>query len=119
MLKLRGFDAGKKHHFDAENDRDVYDGQLDTRACDYGQHFLCKGTPIQETLYSGYKLPADQDDGRIDFFDENLNITEWNIEISPVKHPDYARAEEYQQIDPRIKIALTAKLSPHVRANKL
>ena len=37
MLQLRGFDAGAKHSFnagDAEN-LNMYDGQIDTRACDY------------------------------------------------------------------------------------
>ncbi len=41
ILKLRGFDAGRTHSFDAENDNEVYDGQIDTWACDYGQHFNC------------------------------------------------------------------------------
>lgn len=41
ILKLRGFDAGKEHKFDAENDSEVYDGKIDTWACDYGQQFIC------------------------------------------------------------------------------
>lgn len=46
MLKLRGFDAGKAHRFDAEHDNEVYDGQIDTWACDGGQKFSCNGKEI-------------------------------------------------------------------------
>ena len=46
MLKLRGFDAGKAHRFDAEHDNEVYDGQIDTWACDAGQKFSCNGKKI-------------------------------------------------------------------------
>lgn len=37
MLQLRGFDAGTKHNFDAgdPDNQYMYDGQTDTRACDY------------------------------------------------------------------------------------
>ena len=41
MLKLRGFDAGEEHEFNAEHDTKVYDGQIDTWACDFGQQFIC------------------------------------------------------------------------------
>jgi hypothetical protein len=37
ILKLRGFDAGNKHNFDTSNSSGVYDGKIDTRACDYAQ----------------------------------------------------------------------------------
>ncbi len=117
VLKLRGFDAGKAHKFDAANDSEVYDGNIDTWACDYGQFFLCWGTEISN--YSGYKMPANKDDGWIDLFDEKLDIVDWNIAISPTKNPDYAWAEENQQINPFIKISLTAKLTDHLWANKL
>lgn len=46
ILKLRGFDAGRKHAFKAEEDLEVYDGRVDTWACDYGQKFSCKGDDI-------------------------------------------------------------------------
>lgn len=117
MLKLRGFDAGKAHNFDARNDVEVYDGQIDTWACDFGQHFSCWGAGIPN--YSGYKLPSNQDDGWVDLFDDNLNIVNWNMQISPVKNPDYAWAEEDQQINPFVQITLTAELSKHLWANKL
>ena len=37
MLKLRGFDAGNNHLFDVTQSSGVYDGIIDTRACDYAQ----------------------------------------------------------------------------------
>lgn len=117
ILKLRGFDAGREHKFDAENDTEVYDWQIDTRACDYGQQFICGWNQIPN--YLGYKMPANKDDGWVDLFDENLNITDWKIQISPQKNPDYAWAESDQQINPFIKISLTTKLTDHLRANKL
>jgi hypothetical protein len=52
-------------------------------------------------------------------FDDNLNIIHWNIQIAPVKNPDYAWAEEKQQINPYIQISLTAGLNEHLWANKL
>lgn len=117
ILKLRGFDAGEAHNFDAENDNQVYDGKIDTWACDYWQQFLCSWGPIPN--YNGYQLPKDKDDGWVDLFDENLNIINWNIQISPIKNPDYAWAEEDYQINPLIQISLTSKLNNHLRANKL
>jgi hypothetical protein len=43
MLRLRGFDAGTKHDFSKTNGTDnpgLYDGQIDTWACDYAQGFV-------------------------------------------------------------------------------
>jgi len=37
MLKLRGFDAGSDHNFNTSSSSGVYDGKIDTRACDYAQ----------------------------------------------------------------------------------
>lgn len=61
ILKLRGFDAGRQHQFDASNDKTVYDGQIDTWACDYGQHFECNGKEIGAP-YQNYKLAEDVND---------------------------------------------------------
>lgn len=36
MLKLRGFDAGSKHKFEAADSK-TYDGEIDTWACDAGE----------------------------------------------------------------------------------
>ncbi|MEI6672857.1 MAG: hypothetical protein WCL02_06075 [bacterium] len=42
ILKLKGFDAGSNHNFDINTSSGVYDGKIDTRACDYAQGFICK-----------------------------------------------------------------------------
>jgi len=44
ILKLRWFDAGSNHDFDPNNSSGVYDGVIDTRACDYAQGFECYGS---------------------------------------------------------------------------
>jgi hypothetical protein len=41
-------------------------------------------------------------------FDEKINILNWKIDIFPIRKPDYARASLEQQINPYIKISLTA-----------
>jgi hypothetical protein len=40
MLKLRGFDAGSEHKFEAADSK-TYDGEIDTWACDAGEGFIC------------------------------------------------------------------------------
>lgn len=117
ILKLRGFDAWKNHNFDAANDPTVYDGQIDTWACDYWQFFTCGGKEIP--TYSWYNLPNDRDDWWVDLFDEKLNITDWNIQLSPVKDSNYAWTENEQQINPYIKITLTAQLNKWISSNYL
>lgn len=64
MLQLRGFDAGAKHSFDAGDSENLYmyDGYTDTRACDYEKGFICNGTGVNPAIYSGYNLPADEND---------------------------------------------------------
>jgi hypothetical protein len=42
MLRLRGFDAGTLHNFDTvdgNTNPGLYDGKIDTWACDYSQGF--------------------------------------------------------------------------------
>lgn len=46
MLKLKGFDAGNSHNFDVTSSSGVYDGKIDTRACDYSQGFICNGSGL-------------------------------------------------------------------------
>ena len=117
VLKLRGFDAWQNHDFAAASDPTVYDGQIDTWACDYWQFFTCGWKWI--TNYENYKLPNNRDDWWVDLFDEKLNITDWNIQLSPVKNPDYAWTENEQQINPYIKITLTAQLNKWISSNYL
>lgn len=120
ILRLRGFDAGSQHTFKIGEDSKTYDGEIDTRACDYGAWFICQPRiPVSRDLYPGYTIPQNKDDGWVNLLDENISIANWNIEISPVKNPEYARAENDMQINPFIKISLSTNLSPHLWNKKL
>jgi len=118
ILKLKWFDAGNNHNFDINNSSGVYDGNIDTWACDYSQWFICNGNNIG-TLYSDYKIPTDQNDGRTNLFQKSITISDWNISISPSKNPNYAKAEEKVQINPYFTIQLTTKLYGKIRKKRL
>ncbi len=109
ILKLRGFDAGNHHDFDIVNSSGVYDGKIDTWACDYAQGFLCNGTGIG-WAYTWFNLPLNSDDGRVHLFNKNITISNWNLIIYPTKNPEYALAEDAVQINPYFTISLTSKL---------
>jgi hypothetical protein len=119
MLKLRGFDAWDHHTFNPNTSSGVYDGNIDTRACDYAQGFLCNWSGIDATLYSGYRLPLNTDDGRVNLFDQNLTVSDRNLVVSPTKNPDYALAQPEVQINPYFTISLTNKLYGKIRQKKL
>lgn len=110
MLKLRGFDAGSKHQFDAEDSK-TYDGEIDTWACDAGEGFICEGKDISTKLYPDYKLPFGADDGWVNLFDKAISIEKWYITLTPNKNPDYAWNEKNAQINPYIKMVMTTKLN--------
>lgn len=118
ILKLRGFDAGNNHDFDVNTSSWVYDGKIDTRACDYAQGFICNGSWIG-WLYTWYKLPSDQNDGRVNLFQKNITISDRNLIIYPTKNPQYALAENNVQINPYFTINLTSKLYGKIRQKKL
>lgn len=118
MLKLRWFDAWSTHKVDAASDSGVFDGQVDTWACDIDQMFICTWADVNTTIYPWFKLPGSIDDWWVDLFDEKINILNWKIDIFPIRNPDYARARLEQQINPYIKISLTAWLSDHLASNR-
>jgi len=118
MLKLRGFDAWSKHNIDPNSSSGVFDGQTDTWACDYGQMYICNWSGVHATLYPNYKLPKNIDDWRVDLFDEKINITDRKIDIYPQEDPNLAWADMQQQINPYIRISLTAGLSEHLASNR-
>lgn len=109
ILKLKGFDAGENHDFDINNPG-VYDGQIDTWACDFTQGFICHGTPVDTNLYSGYNLPISVDDGRVDLVGGDLTLTDRQLKIYPDSNRDLARTEDAAQINPYIQISITHKL---------
>lgn len=118
ILKLKWFDAGNNHDFDINNSSGVYDGEIDTRACDYAQGFICNGSGING-IYSGYNLPLDENDGRVNLFQKNITISNRNISISPNKNPQYALAEDNAQINPYFTLNFTSKLYGEIRQKRL
>ena len=107
MLRLKWFDAGIKHDFSTE-DRWIYDGQIDTWACDSSMWFVWKWASIDNEawIYSGYHLPADVDDCWIDMTYWVTNALARKISISPTWNPDLYRAKQDRQINDYIKIFL-------------
>lgn len=118
MLKLRWFDAGHKHNFDPVTSSGVYDGVIDTWACDYAQWFTCSGASISGA-YANFKLPADANNGWVNIFERNLTVADWNLRVFPTKNPDYAWKENAFQINPYFTISMTAKLYGGVWFSKL
>lgn len=110
MLKLRSFDAGDRHNFDSTNSSGIYDGKIDTWACDIAQGFACRGASVGNTIYSGYKLPLDVNDGRVNLFDQDITINKRNLMVYPDRDPDYALADDSAQISPYFTLSLQSKL---------
>lgn len=117
MLKLRWFDAGNQHNFSSISTW-LYDGVIDTWACDYAQWFVCGWAPVGGA-YSWFNLPKDSLDWRVNIFDRNLTISDWNISVFPTKNPDYAWANDAVQINPYFTISMTSKLYAWVWFTKL
>jgi len=109
ILKLKWFDAWSTHNFDTVNSSGVYDGKIDTWACDYAQWFICNWSWIGN-LYSWYRLPINSNDGWINLFDKNLTVSNWNLSVYPSKNPDFSWWEENMQINPYFTIFLKTKL---------
>jgi len=118
ILKLKWFDAGNSHNFNTATSSGVYDGKIDTWACDYAQWFICNWSWIGN-LYSWYRLPLNADDGWINLFDKNLTVANWNISVYPSKSPDFAWALENIQINPYFTIYLKTKLYGEVWQSRL
>jgi hypothetical protein len=108
MLKLKWFDAGQNHNFKTWSlNWWVYDWFIDTRACDIEQGFVCGGDALWSWEFSGYKLPYDINDGRVDITDNSITISSRNLEIYPSKDPYLATEDYSSQIDPFMKINFT------------
>lgn len=118
ILKLKWFDAGNNHDFNVSTSSGVYDGKVDTRTCDYSQGFICNGSGISN-IYPWYKIPLNENDGRVSLFQKNVTISDRNIIISPSKNPQYALAENNVQINPYFTLNLTSKLYGKIRQKRL
>ncbi len=103
MLQLKAFDAWENHNF---TDLYVYDGTLDTWACDASAWFVCNGPQVSD-IYSGYRLPANGDDGWINLTNNDISVFSRSMEILPTKDPKLAWAEPSSQMNPFIKLNLT------------
>lgn len=108
VLKLKWFDAWSNHNFNITTSSWVYDGIIDTWACDYWLWFTCSGAAIWGG-YSGYNLPVNSQDWRVNMFPKNITIANWNLIIYPTKNPEYSWKEGYQ-INPYFTISLENKL---------
>ncbi len=108
ILKLRWFDAGEQHDF--TNGSGVYDGVIDTWACDYGEGFECNWTTI--SWYSRYNMPSDENDGWAPLTNNDITITDWNMQLYPTTNAEYYWSTGSMQINPYIKIKLKTKIYP-------
>ena len=104
MLRLKWFDAGRDHNFDSASEW-LYDGQIDTWACDASMWF----NPERKEqsvwrAYSDYYLPQDVDDCWVDLTYWSTSIYAWNLSISPLNDSDLYWAEQDRQINPYMKI---------------
>lgn len=71
------------------------------------------------TIYSGYNLPADENDGWVNVFGSDVTLANWKLQIYPVKDPAYAWAENETQINPYIRLYVTSYLYGPARNTKL
>ncbi len=108
ILQLRWLDAGSNHDFDTAFPW-VYDGQIDTRACDYGRWFVCNGANVGGA-YSWYHLPLSWDDGRRDLLNHNVTISDWKITLWPLSDPSLSFTDSTAQTNPYIRVSLVSKL---------
>ena len=120
MLKLKGFDAGKMHDFaeiDGNENPGLYDGQIDTWACDASQGFIGNWDFIGGA-YENYFLPRDVDDCWVDLDLGSFSISAWNFSLSPVKDPVLAWLGQDFQINPVITFSLFSTLYYGAGENK-
>lgn len=118
MLRLRWFDAWDTHDFDDPNAVWIYDGKVDTWACDYAGWFICNGSGVW-WVYSWFNLPLNNSDWRVNMFEKNLTISNFNVIISPDENPKYVWRETDKQINPFITLTVESKLYWQIRYKKL
>ena len=109
MLRLRWFDAWRMHNLSIQEKQTIknewlYDGIIDTRACDTAMWFIWHWDSIDTWIYSGYHLPSGPNDCWIDLTYWAANIYAWDISISPLWDSDLYRSKRDHQINPYMKI---------------
>ena len=112
ILKLRWFDAWTKHDFDNNvNNFGIYDGVIDTWACDYAEWFDCGWQPVWWE-YDDFHLPTSVEDGWEDLTNPGeASILDWNLEIYPKKSPWFSLAETGNLIPPFFILRLQSQLN--------
>lgn len=108
ILKLRWFDAWEQHDF--QNGSGVYDGLIDTWACDYGEWFACWWDLIPG--YTSYNLPSDGNDGWAPLTSKDITIVDWNLQLYPTTNANYYWSTGSMQVNPYMKIKLHTKIYP-------
>lgn len=114
MLRLRWFDAWRMHNFSNVSDNKwLYDGVIDTWACDYSMWFEPSEWHKTQSIwwaYPNYYLPQDENDCRVDFTQWTTDLFAWNISISPKWDADLYWAKEARQINSYMKILIINKV---------
>ena len=112
MLRLRWFDAWRMHNFSTDSQNKwLYDWVIDTWACDYSMWFEWHGNVIDAGwAYSGYHLPQDENDCRLDLTQWTTNLFAWNIAISPRWDADLYWAKRNRQVNSYMKIMIINKI---------
>ena len=106
VLQLRWLDAWKSHDFQSEG---VYDGVIETWACDTSLWFVCSWASVWGA-YSSYNLPDSIDDGWVSITPADITISSWNVILSPTQDPLLDWNSAANQISPHIYLVLTTKL---------
>lgn len=118
MLQLRWLDAWDGHDFNITTSSGVYDGYIDTWACDYAAWFVCAWLNVWGA-YTGYRLPSTIDDGWVTITPADITISDWNIIIAPTKDSQLTWADTAAQISPYFQIQFVSKLYGKNRSSKI
>ncbi len=118
MLQLKWFDAWDNHDFDATTSSGVYDGVIDTWACDAEAWFVCNWNSVW-SIYSAYKLPNSNTDGWISIMTNDVSVVDWNMVITPTKDPEYAWWEPIEQRNPFITLYIKTAVYGQNWINKI
>lgn len=118
MLQLKAFDAGENHDFDATQYTGVYDGIVDTWACDADAGYVCNG-PSLNGIYAAYNLPSNGDDGWVNITSDEISASSWNFVITPTKDPSASRWEQEYQLNPFITMSLQTVMYGKKRYQKI
>lgn len=108
MLRLKWFDAWQKHDFSNTTDNPwLYDGAIDTWACDYWMWFEPEDKTGRKNVwwvYTGYYIPANADDCWIDLTHWSTTISARNVVISPTTDSELSWAQQNRQINAYMRI---------------